>query len=721
MHYSLRATVVRWCCLLGAFACIQFQAQGQSGKAFLKEAENFRKQQQFEQALEKYGLAIAVEPKLIKAYQGRAEVHSLLGMLPEAATDLKRSAELDPSEPAHAVSAAKAFLDLGELGEARAMGEQALRVSPRHMDALQTMTRVCLAAGDLDCAALNANTAITQKRTTDTHYLRGRVAYEQRDLLTAEKDFEQVLQWNHLYEEAYVALAETQLLLHERYTAPAMRMRTLEKAIERTTTALELNPGSTDALFTRSKAFALQKEYAKAIDDISKVVALGREEPRVFMQRARYYHGYGQHQNAVNDLNRVLLKDPNDIDALLLRAEAREANLDMEAALKDLELIQRRMEADEAFSLEDRRRIEATRTRIAEQVFEMNRESDAPYIAVITPHRMGDRVQVSSALAHVQVSGYVRDRSLLKHILVNGQPADFDPQEKDPQFVVTVPLASNALRIEVEAMDVYGNSASSGFNVERTEGVPPEIQITSPAIAADRAVTITAGQDELFVEGRVTDASLIRLITVNGITASYAPDALDPEFSIKVDLKDRDRFVVRAEDQYGNSAETTVLVTRKAPEPVAVKTTPAAPSSTTGITWVVFIENTTYKDFPSLNHTGAEVEKMRKAFANYNIQRTISKKNLTKEQLERFFNVELRDLVRTNKVNTILVWYAGHGRTVSGKAYWVPVDGRKDDIYSFYNFGALKAQMRNYSESVSNTLVVSDAAGSDPSFYELTR
>jgi hypothetical protein len=33
----------------------------------------------------------------------------------------------------------------------------------------------------------------------------------------------------------------------------------------------------------------------------------------------------------------------------------------------------------------------------------------------------------------------------------------------------------------------------------------------------------------------------------------------------------------------------------------------------------------------------------------------------------------------------------------------------------------LKAQMQNYSESVGNTVVVSDAAGTDASFYELTR
>lgn len=58
---------------------------------------------------------------------------------------------------------------------------------------------------------------------------------------------------------------------------------------------------------------------------------------------------------------------------------------------------------------------------------------------------------------------------------------------------------------------------------------------------------------------------------------------------------------------------------------------------------------------------------------------------------------------------------------MGGRTYWVPVDGKKDDIYSCYNYGSLKSLLENYSATVSNTLVVSKAAGTDPSFYELTR
>ncbi|MCB9164355.1 MAG: caspase family protein [Flavobacteriales bacterium] len=278
----------------------------------------------------------------------------------------------------------------------------------------------------------------------------------------------------------------------------------------------------------------------------------------------------------------------------------------------------------------------------------------------------------------------------------------------------------------MQATDVYDNFTSTVLRVERSEGIPPVIALTAPVASADQTITIDADKETVFVEGRVSDGSPIRLIAVDGVNASYAPDALNPEFSIKVEVKGKDRFVVHAEDQYGNSSDQVFALARKAPtpvtkpaEPVTASTPAPSTSSRTGTTWVIHIENSNYRNFPAVG--GGDAAKMQKAFANYSVSRTINKKNLTKEQFDRFFNIELRDLVRTNKVSTILVWYSGHGKSVGGKAYWVPVDARKDDIYSYFNYGSLKAQMQNYSESVDKTVVVSDAAGSDASFYELTR
>lgn len=706
---------------IGLASITGLHAQG--GKSFLKEADAFRKQLRLEEALEKYDLAIRVDDKLIKAYDGRAKVYELQNRLLDQARDLRTMARLDPAEAGHSAAAAMAFLSVDSAAEALALSEQALRVDPKNMAALQAKVRAALAFGDLDKASQAADAALALKATTDTYYLHGVVRHALRDYRTAEFDLEKVLEWNHMYEPAYVALSEVQLALYEQYSAPTMQMRTLEKAIAKCTRALELNPQSTDALFSRSKAYALQKDYAKAIDDVSRCVALGRTDRLVYIQRARYYTGFGQHQNAVNDLNQVLLSNPADTEAILFRSQCREANLDLEGALKDLQNAEKLMEDNGAFSAAQRAGISEAKDRIAKQVFEQNRESDPPGITVVEPFRKGEVAQVSASLAYVKVSGHVRDRSLLKSITVNGVAADFAKDEKDPQFVVSIPLGKTDLEIVVQAVDVYDNLSSAFLQVERSEGIAPSIALTKPQPTGERVLTLPAGQDDLFLEGVITDASLIRMISVNGVNASYPPDDLNPEFSISLNVKGRDGFVVRAEDQFGNAAEMNYSIRRLA-EPVAVKPVPtatsSAPSSSTGTTWVIYIENKNYRDFPAIVE-GGDMAKMQRSFANYSVQRTIQKKNLSKEQLERFFNVELRDLVRTNKVNTLLVWYAGHGRTQGGKAYWVPVDGRKDDVYSYFNYGSLKVQMQNYSETVGSTLVVSDAAGTDPSFYELTR
>ncbi|MEO8588082.1 MAG: hypothetical protein ABI432_01840 [Flavobacteriales bacterium] len=719
---------LRFCLLFALSAVLGQTLHAQSGKAFFKEGEKLRAEQQLEQAVEKYGLAIAVDPNMLKAYQARADVFALLGRKLECAHDLGKAAQLDPSQAEFAAAAARAYLDVDSAAKACVFCDLALRVSPKHMDALMTKVRACLVLNDLDCATKTSDEALALKGTTDTYYLHGLVRTATHDYKTAEFDLDKVLEWNHLYEPAYVALSEVQLYLYEQYSGPTMKMRTLEKAIEKCSTALELNQQSTDALFTRSKALALQKEYAKAIDDISRCMALGRADRAVFFQRATYYHGYGQHQNAVNDLNKVLLENPKDLQALMLRAECKEANVDMEGALKDLDLASKAMEGDATVSVEQRRNIEESRARIAHQVFEMNRESDPPTITVVEPYRVGDVAQVSTALAYVKVSGHVRDKSLLGSITVNGTAADFAKDERDPEFVVNIPLTADVMEIVVQAADVYDNFNSEVLKVERTEGVAPTIAITSPTTTGDRQITLEAGKNDVFLEGSVKDASLIRSIAVNGVNASYAPDLNEPDFSIKVDLGGKDHFTVRAEDQFGNATEVVYAVARKAaPVAVVVKpTTTEGTSSTprtgaTGTTWVVYIENADYRNMPAPQGQSSDLADLQRSFGRYTVQRTITKKNLSKAQIERFFNIELRDLVRTNKVNTILVGYVGHGRSASGRSYWVPIDGKKDDIYSFYNPGSLKSLLENYSESVTNTLVVTKTAGTDPSFYELTR
>ena len=94
---------------------------------------------------------------------------------------------------------------------------------------------------------------------------------------------------------------------------------------------------------------------------------------------------------------------------------------------------------------------------------------------------------------------------------------------------------------------------------------------------------------------------------------------------------------------------------------------------------------------------------------------------MTKQDMERFFAIELRDLIRSNRVNSIMVWYAGHGKFINETGYWIPVDAKRDDEFTYFSVNALKASMQSYPKSVNHTLVITDACESGPSFNQAMR
>ena len=83
---------------------IALNGSAQSGRAFLKEGDKLMAEQLFEQAIEKYGFAIRTDPKLAKAYIGRADAYGSLGRSAERAADLAQVAALLPEDPAHAIA-----------------------------------------------------------------------------------------------------------------------------------------------------------------------------------------------------------------------------------------------------------------------------------------------------------------------------------------------------------------------------------------------------------------------------------------------------------------------------------------------------------------------------------------------------------------------------------------------------------------------------------------
>jgi len=149
--------------------------------------------------------------------------------------------------------------------------------------------------------------------------------------------------------------------------------------------------------------------------------------------------------------------------------------------------------------------------------------------------------------------------------------------------------------------------------------------------------------------------------------------------------------------------------------PLAVQSNPM------GKTWVVFIENTNYITLSSLLGAQKDVNLVSDALAGYQIDKVIHKQDLKKGEMEKFFSRELPALLKQNNVNSLLIWYSGHGKFINETGYWIPVDAQRDDESTYYKMGKLKEELGKLSGQLKHLLVITDACESGPTFFQAMR
>jgi len=267
--------------------------------------------------------------------------------------------------------------------------------------------------------------------------------------------------------------------------------------------------------------------------------------------------------------------------------------------------------------------------------------------------------------------------------------------------------------ITISATDVYNNTQISQYKIEKTESDKPIIAIEVPYTSFENEISIDHSGNEIFLQGKIKDASLIETITIDGVIASFNPTNLNPAFSANVNIAEKNNVTMMVRDIYGNETTQQFTLNRNG--------ITAGVDNPMGNTWVVFIENSKYASFPTLEGPAKDVAAMRSALANYKITKIIPKKDMTKQDMEKFFSIELRDYVKNNNVNSLLIWYAGHGKYVSPTGYWVPSDGKIDDEFSYYGIANLKAAMQSYQGKLVHTLVITDACESGATFLMAMR
>jgi tetratricopeptide (TPR) repeat protein len=659
-----------------------------------KSGETFFKNNEYKSAITEFTKVIEAKNDHDRALNYRGLSFEAEKDYEKAANDFKRAIVVKAKEAEYHNSLARVYLKSGKNEEAIAAATIAIDRDKKLLTAYSTKVNAHIAIKQFTAAVETAKTAVAKSKTGLTYYDLGVAQDSLMHFEEAANSFSRAKYFSPKMASAYIGLAHAN-----------MKLNKFDDALKSSDKSLELEPENINALIVRADIHLANRNPQKAVDAISKIISYKPNDIKYFTMRGLMYQELGQSQNAIADFTKGISLNKDDYYVYYKRAKSYEAMSDYKSAIKDYEALRKLSPYDgKAMKLYDEAK---------KRLYELNKESNNPEIVMIAPVSPEEgQLAVPKGSLLYTVKGKIKDQSKIEFIKINGQDAKFSKDTINPSFELEMNI-KEAEGINITAFDVYQNSETWTYKLIETEVNAPIVKLMAPYASDDGTVYLDADDPTLYIEGRMNDESLIKSINIEGATASFVLNEKNPKFSATINIMNKDEFTISSEDKYGNKAEKKFIINR---ENVALLA-----DNPMGKTWVIFIENAKYTSFASLDGPTKDVTMMKSAFAKYKIHNVVHKKNMTKAELERFFSIELRDLVKSNRVNSLLVWYAGHGKFINESGYWIPTDAKRDDEFSYFNINNLKAGMQSYSKIITHTLVVTDACESGPSFYQAMR
>lgn len=637
--------------------------------------------------------SIEADSSLLKVFLIRAEASEKIETFEDAVSDYKQAILMDKKEESHYFNAGRLLLALEKYQESIFYLKKTTELDEKYIQAYQLKVNAFMKLEMYEEAIVEAEEALMLEKNALNYYNHGLVSYYLKDFKVAEADFNYAITFNENYIEAYIELAKS-LLQQNRY----------EDALNNCNIVIELNPLTKDIYIVRSEIYHQIADYEKAINDVTTVLTkFSPNDKNLYFKRGKLYQEFNEHKSAINDFCKVISLDKDFCLAYYQRAISYEETLKWAKAVRDYNKF---VDISTDNIQISPRKISFAKTKI----YELNREANKPEIVIFTPkpNRNG-QIEVPLNLDKVIVKGKISDESDIEYLKINGIAYKFSANALNNEFEVELNLQANK-SISIITSDIYMNTSVRNFQILSTEIDNPQIHLINPYASDNGEIYLDESNSTvLFIEGKITDESRIKSILIDGTTASYKLDELNPQFTSKVEIGNKKFIEITVEDIYGNKTMSKFTLNREGANLFA--------DNPMGKTWVIFIENSKYRTFASLEGPSQDISLMKSAFSNYRIHKIIHKKNMTKAEMGKFFSIELRDLVKKNRVNSLLVWYAGHGKFIHETGYWIAVDSKRDDEFSYFNINNLKASLHSYSKYVTHTLVITDACESGPSFY----
>lgn len=668
----------------------------QNAKKLYKIGEKFKLVKEYNTAIEQYSNALKLDPQFAEAYISRAECYERMDSTKLALSDYRKLKALKIKNKYlyYHLNAANICYKLELYDEAIENLTKIQTITKLKHKVYTLKAKIFIAQKEYIKAIQAANIAIQLEDNSQLHFLKATAYEKSNNLDNAEKEYIASISRNSSNIKALIAIGYLQL-----------RMSKMNYAFKTANQIINIDQNNKDGYYIRSQVYENKKDYPNAINDISQTIMLSPDDKDLYFTRGTYYQNFTQHQNAINDFSKAILLDDSFALAFSKRAFSYEQIANYSKAITDYNKLLELSADDE--------NAKALMEQAQKKLYDLNKEDNKPQIVVIDPQPDNKgNINIPKNIAIVNLKGLIIDESNISSIQINSVNVDFTKNENDVKFDAKI-NTYDADSIYIIATDIYNNKQETVYSITRTEIDPPFVSLLNPYASDNNEVFTEQNSQNMFVEGSITDESLINSISIGGVQASFKMDEQNPKFLATINIANKNSFTITAKDIHGNETNQIYIINRS-----GIKLSENNPM---GRTWAIFIENSDYDNFPSLDGPERDVSLMRSALINYEIHNIIHKKNLAKKDLEKFFAIDLRDLIKNNGVRSLLIWYAGHGKFINETGYWIPIDATREDEFSYFSTNTLKAALQSYNNLLDHTLLITDACESGPTFYQAMR
>jgi tetratricopeptide (TPR) repeat protein len=261
-------------------------------------------------------------------YSDRGVAKWRLKQTKEAIDDFNKSIQLSAENAAVYNNRGNALMDLGHPDEAVKDFDRAIALSPNYGAAHNNRGNAHAALGQYEPAFQDFRKAVELMPTSAVPFNgRGKAHMQLKRYHAAVRDLTRAIGINPKYAAAYDNRAKANFAIGN-----------YREAAEDATQVLALQPDqpNPDLLLLRARAYAGDKKFNQALEDLNKTIELKPDVADAYIERGLVFTQSRRFDDAIGDLTRSIEIDPKNVKAYAMRASARlqaEANDD---ALSDV-------------------------------------------------------------------------------------------------------------------------------------------------------------------------------------------------------------------------------------------------------------------------------------------------------------------------------------------------------------------------------------------------